>query len=44
MQKDNSKNNASEQRRSHLTILQLMGVLALLGILGTWILHVITQS
>lgn len=44
MQKTNIKNETYEHPRGSLTILQLMSVLALLGILATWILHSITHS
>ncbi len=37
MQKNSD--DKSIERRSRLTILQLMGLLAMVGILATWILH-----
>jgi hypothetical protein len=39
MRKNHNKNEVGEHRRGRLTILQLMAVLAMLGIFATWILH-----
>jgi hypothetical protein len=43
MQVNQDKNDVKAYRRGRLSILQLMGVLAVVGILATWVLQWITQ-